>query len=128
MENKNVNWKDTKRLVDLMAPQSPDLKRTMINDGTFWIDYDSFLMGFSNVNIVLAFQGNHAKSFSSNFPTKTSNHQCSRAFELSTIIRQPVEEAPYSKLVEVFVMIIQKQGEALLLADLTGLEGKLQSM
>lgn len=108
MENKNDNWKESKGLVDLTAPQSPELKRTMINDGTFWIDYDSFLMGFSNVDVVLAFHGNHAKSFNSNFPTKTSNHRCSRAFELSAVDRQPGEEGPYSKMVEVYVMIIQK--------------------
>jgi calpain-15 len=27
------------------------LQRSMRNDGTFWIDYDSFLMGFSNVDV-----------------------------------------------------------------------------
>ena len=106
MENKHDNWKESKGMVDLTTPQSPELKRTMINDGTFWIDFDSFLMGFSNVDVVLAFQGNHAKSFSSNFPIKTSNHRCSRAFELSAIDRQP--GGPHRKMVEVFVMIIQK--------------------
>ena len=56
MANKNVDWKESKGMVDLtvMAPQSPELKRTMVNDGTFWIDYDSFLMGFSNVDVVRA--------------------------------------------------------------------------
>jgi calpain-15 len=34
------------------------LQRSMTDDGTFWIDYDSFLMGFSNVDVVLAFKGN----------------------------------------------------------------------
>jgi hypothetical protein len=46
------------------------LQRSMRNDGTFWIDYDSFLMEFCNVDAVLAFKGNHAKSFPSNFPPK----------------------------------------------------------
>jgi hypothetical protein len=108
MENKHGYWKESRGMIDLTAPQSPELKRTMTNDGTFWIDYDSFLMGFSNVDVVLAFQGNHAKSFVSNFPTKTSNHRCSRAFELSAVDWQPGEEGPFSKMVEVFVMIIQK--------------------
>merc|ERR1712151_1381018 len=43
-------------------------ERTHQNDGTFWIDFDHFLMGFSNVDVVLAFEGHHAKSFHSNFP------------------------------------------------------------
>jgi hypothetical protein len=107
MENKHGNWKESQGMIDLTVPQSPELKRTMTNDGTFWIDYDSFLMGFSNVDVVLAFQGNHAKSFVSNFPTKSSNHRCTRAFEISAIDLQPDEE-PFSKMVEVFVMIIQK--------------------
>lgn len=88
-------------------PQSPELKRTMKNDGTFWIDYDSFLMGFHNVDVVLAFEGNHAKSFATNFPVKKSNHRCARAFELSAVPRQPGEEGSCSQ-VEVYVMIIQK--------------------
>jgi hypothetical protein len=108
MENKHGYWKESRGMIDLTSPQSPELKRTMTNDGTFWIDYDSFLMGFSNVDVVLAFRGNHAKSFVSNFPTKTSNHRCSRAFELSAIAQQPGEEGPSNKMVEVFVMIIQK--------------------
>ena len=89
-------------------PQSPELKRTMKNDGTFWIDYDSFLMGFHNVDIVLAFPGNHAKSFGSSFPIKKSNHRCDRAFELSAVGRQPGEEGAYNPTVEVYVMVIQK--------------------
>ena len=110
--NKNVNWKES--AIDLTSdavpyqPQSPELKRTMKNDGTFWIDYDSFLMGFHNVDVVLAFQGNHAKSFGSSFPERKSNHRCGRAFELSVVGRQPDEEESYNPTVEVFVMIIQK--------------------
>jgi hypothetical protein len=48
------------------------LTRSLRNDGTFWIDYDNFLMAFYNVDVVLAFKGNHAKSFQSNFPSKVS--------------------------------------------------------
>ncbi len=108
MANKNVLWKESKPVVDLTAPQSPELKRTMKDDGTFWIDYDSFLQGFHNVDVVLAFQGNHAKSFASSFPTKSSNHRCSRAFELSAVGRQPGEDGAITNTVEVYVMIIQK--------------------
>jgi len=82
------------------------LKRTMENDGTFWIDYDSFLMGFTNVDVVLAYQGNHAKSFATNFPDKKSTHRCNRAFEVSMINDQPGMKV--MDLVQVYVMLIQK--------------------
>jgi len=82
------------------------LERTMENDGTFWIDYDSFLMGFSNVDVVLAFQGNHAKSFASNFPPKKSTHRCTRAFEVSMLDNQPGMASMES--VDLYVMLIQK--------------------
>lgn len=87
------------------SDESP-LTRTMENDGTFWIDYDSFLMGFSNVDVVLAFQGNHAKSFSSNFPAKKSPHRCTRAFEVSMIENQPGLQT--MDTVDVYVMPVQK--------------------
>lgn len=96
------------RCVDLTKPMSPELQRTMANDGTFWIGYDDFLMGFSNVDVVLAFQGNHAKSFASNFPPKLSNHRCNRAFELSVVGLQPGESDGAEDDVEVFIMCIQK--------------------
>jgi hypothetical protein len=70
----------------LLLSSGVTLPRTMANDGTFWIDYDNFLMAFSNIDVVLAFQGNHAKSFASNFPHKKSNHRCERAFEGKTQI------------------------------------------
>ena len=41
------------------------------NDGTFWMDYDNFLMAFQVVDVCLAFRGQHAKSFQTNFPPKT---------------------------------------------------------
>ena len=65
-------------------------------------------MGFSNVDVVLAFQGNHAKSFASNFPPKQSTHRCNRAFELSVVGRQPGESDSTGDDVEVYVMCIQK--------------------
>jgi len=85
------------------------LQRTMVNDGTFWIDYESFLMGFSNVDVVLAFEGNNAKSFASNFPPKTCNHRCQRVFEVSLIEEQQLgSNAISNDKVEVYVMCIQK--------------------
>lgn len=119
MKHKNASWSETSGfptmgsrgaapLCDLTAPQSPDLQRTMVNDGTFWISYDDFLLGFSNVDVVLAFQGNHAKSFATNFPLKKSNHRCARSFELSVVGRQPGEKEPINDKVEVYIMGIQK--------------------
>ena len=84
---------------------SPELSRSMRNDGVFWIDYDSFLMGFSNVDVVLAFEGNHAKSFATNFPAKKSNHRCVRAFEVRLLEEQP--GVPSQDHVELYVMGIQ---------------------
>ena len=88
-----------------MNASSPALERTRKEDGNFWIDYESFLLGFSNVDVVLAFEGNHAKSFRSNFPHKTSNHRCARAFEVSLLDEQP--GLPSDDKVEVYVMGIQ---------------------
>ena len=85
---------------------SPGLQRTMKNDGTFWIDYDHFLMGFSNVDVVLAFQDICAMSFTSNFPLKRDNIRCSRAFEVSMIEDQP--GVPSRDTVELYIMGIQK--------------------
>ena len=110
MENRSNGVADSNGVLDLTkptAPKSPELKRTMKDDGVFWIDYDSFLMGFHNVDVVLAFEGNHAKSFASNFAPKSSNDRCTRAFELSVVPRQPGEDNT-SDRVEVYVMGIQK--------------------
>lgn len=88
------------------ATTNLNVQRTMKNDGTFWIDYDNFLMGFSNVDVLLAFMGNHAKSFSSNFAPKKSNHRCTRAFEVSLLDEQP--GLCTRDTVELYVMGIQK--------------------
>jgi len=89
-------WEDEKKAFSL--------ERTMRNDGKFWIDYDSFLQGFTNVDVVLAFLGNHAKSFSSNFSAKKSNQRCMRAFEVSLID----EGVGARDKVELYIMGIQK--------------------
>eukprot|EP00535_Pseudo-nitzschia_heimii_P000538 CAMPEP_0197174818 /NCGR_PEP_ID=MMETSP1423-20130617/1196_1 /TAXON_ID=476441 /ORGANISM="Pseudo-nitzschia heimii, Strain UNC1101" /LENGTH=1269 /DNA_ID=CAMNT_0042623807 /DNA_START=90 /DNA_END=3896 /DNA_ORIENTATION=- len=90
----------------LLTDSGISLPRTMYNDGTFWIGYDDFLLGFSNIDVVLAFEGNHAKSFVSNFPPKKSNHRCQRAFEVSLLDPQPGLET--KDHIEVYVMGIQK--------------------
>ena len=98
--DKCKNWQK------LLTDSGISLPRTMFNDGTFWIGYDDFLLGFSNIDVVLAFEGNHAKSFVSNFPPKKSNHRCQRAFEVSLLDPQPGLET--KDHVEVYVMGIQK--------------------
>ncbi|CAD7962687.1 unnamed protein product, partial [Amoebophrya sp. A120] len=65
--DKSAKWKQLARTLDL---DRASLDRSNENDGTFWIDYDHFLMGFSNVDVCLAFPGLHAKSFDTNFPAK----------------------------------------------------------
>ncbi len=90
----------------LLMSSGISLPRTMANDGTFWIGYDDFLLGFSNIDVVLAFEGNHAKSFVSNFPPKKCNHRCQKAFEVSLLDPQPGLET--KDRVEVYVMGIQK--------------------
>ena len=94
------------RLLQHTQSGTSGLERTMKNDGTFWMDYDSFLMGFSNVDVVMAYQGNHGKSFHSTFPKKTSNHRCTRAFEVSLVDVQPGVAS--RDTVELYVMGIQK--------------------
>ena len=79
-----------------------DLERTMLNDGYFWISYDDFLLGFSNVDVVLAFSGNCARSFQCNFPEKYSNHRTTRAFVVSLLDPQP--GVPSRDTVELYVM------------------------
>jgi hypothetical protein len=78
----------------------------MKNDGSFWIDYDNFIMAFHSVDVVLAFLGNHSKSFSSNFPAKKSNHRCARAFEVS-LLNDPDGHAA-GQTVELYILGIQK--------------------
>ena len=94
------------KLLASTSQHEPGLHRSMKNDGQFWIDYDNFLMGFSNVDVVLAFLGNHAKSFPSNFPAKKSNLRCERAFEVSLLDPQP--GVPSRDTVDLYVMGIQK--------------------
>lgn len=77
-----------------------------MDDGSFWIDYDNFLMAFHSADVVLAFLGNHAKSFTSNFPAKKSNHRCERAFEIS-LLNDSVSHIR-GDTVELYILGIQK--------------------
>ncbi|KAL1527564.1 hypothetical protein AB1Y20_008951 [Prymnesium parvum] len=60
------------------SPQAGGFERTGVDDGTFWIDYTKFLMGFSHVDVCYAFRGWHARSFANFFPAdrKTAVRVC----------------------------------------------------
>ncbi|KAH8060430.1 calcium-dependent cysteine-type endopeptidase [Aureococcus anophagefferens] len=45
-------------------------ERTGVNDGTFWIDFTHFLMGFSRVDVCVAAEKPRAASFRNAFPAK----------------------------------------------------------
>ena len=47
-------------------------ERTGVDDGTFWIDWTHFLMGFALVEVCLARRGWHARSLPNAFPPKAS--------------------------------------------------------
>ena len=49
-----------------------DGERTGVDDGTFWIDWTHFLMGFSIVEVCLARRGWHCNSLPNSFPPKSS--------------------------------------------------------
>ena len=54
------------------SPSGGRLERTGADDGTFWIDWTHFLMGFSVVEVCLARRGWHCTSLPNAFPAKTS--------------------------------------------------------
>eukprot|EP00957_Ditylum_brightwellii_P058525 4437686-Ditylum_brightwellii.AAC.1 len=64
-------------------------------------------MGFTNVDVVLAYENSHAMSFSSNFPPKKSNHRCFRAFEV-TVLDDNNATNDNNGDIEFYVMGIQK--------------------
>jgi len=62
---------------------------------------------------VLAFWGNHAKSFASNFPPKKLTHRCTRAFKVCMLDNMAIDHNGGSTSiedegVEVYAMIPQK--------------------
>lgn len=60
-------------------------ERSGVDDGTFWIDYTKFMMGFSHVDVCYAFRGWHARSFANFFPVdrKTSRRVCASVLHVS---------------------------------------------
>ena len=54
------------------------VKRTGDDDGTFWMDYTHFLMGFSRVDVCVAPPQFHARSFANQFPIKKTAWRVAR--------------------------------------------------
>eukprot|EP00931_Biecheleriopsis_adriatica_P073159 TRINITY_DN47502_c0_g1_i1.p1 TRINITY_DN47502_c0_g1~~TRINITY_DN47502_c0_g1_i1.p1 ORF type:complete len:1021 (-),score=218.76 TRINITY_DN47502_c0_g1_i1:37-3099(-) len=74
-------WSD--RSAEWTDNLASELGRTGIDDGTFWMDYTHFLMGFQVVDICMAHRGWHAESFSNVFCTKSSpSRLCKYIYEL----------------------------------------------
>ncbi|CAD7949985.1 unnamed protein product [Amoebophrya sp. A25] len=107
--DKSGKWQQLARHLDLDRER---LDRSLENDGTFWIDYDHFLMAFSNVDVCLAFPGLYARSFDTNFPQKKDTVRGVQAFEISlpeaTRNFSTASGAGGGRGAEVYVMGIQK--------------------
>ena len=73
----------------------PGFERTGVDDGTFWIDYTKFMMGFSHVDVCYAFRGWHARSYPNHFPPdrKTSKRLC------ASVLTIRVHERPTTLMV-----------------------------
>ena len=57
-----------------------------MDDGTFWIEYTKFLMGFSHVDVCYAMRGWHARSFDNYFPAerKAARRVCASPLEVAS--------------------------------------------
>ncbi len=66
-------------------------ERTGVDDGTFWIDYTKFLMGFSHVDVCYAFHNWHTSSFANHFPPdrKTARRVCASVLTLRHATSKP---------------------------------------
>ena len=64
-------------------------ERTGVDDGTFWIEYTQFLMGFSHVDVCYAMRGWHARSFDNYFPAerKAARRVCASLLEVTSAER-----------------------------------------
>ena len=64
----NGDWSD--RSARWASVVGQGLERTGVDDGTFWMDFTHFLMGFSRVDVCVAAREPRAASFSCAFPKK----------------------------------------------------------
>ena len=80
--DKSTNWSRV-----LFPPgegsQGDEIERpTGVDDGTFWMEYTTFMMGFSRVDVCFAHRGWHARSLPSTFPPSCEKlwRLCSTAY------------------------------------------------
>lgn len=67
----NGDWSDQSEKWNEVVRSDPTMVRpTRDDDGTFWMDYTHFLMGFSRVDVCAAPPQTHARSFGNSFPPK----------------------------------------------------------
>ncbi|KAH8054907.1 calcium-dependent cysteine-type endopeptidase [Aureococcus anophagefferens] len=64
------DWSDASEKWADVVSSSRGNERTGVNDGTFWIDFTHFLMGFSRVDVCVAAEKPRAASFRNAFPAK----------------------------------------------------------
>jgi len=70
----NGDWSDkSAKWSGLLFPcgegsQGEELERTGVDDGTFWMDWTHFLMGYSRIDVCYAHQDWHCKSLENMFP------------------------------------------------------------
>ena len=66
-------------------------ERTGVDDGTFWIDYTKFMMGFTDVDVCYALRGWHARSFANHFPSdrRTSRRVCASVLTVRAAASRP---------------------------------------
>ena len=64
------DWSDSSAKWADVVSSSRGNERTGVNDGTFWIDFTHFLMGFSRVDVCVAAEKPRAASFRNAFPAK----------------------------------------------------------
>jgi hypothetical protein len=75
------------------------IERTAADDGTFWIDWTHFLMGFTVVECCLAYRGWHCRSFANAFPHRTSAWRvCEQLYHF---------EAPVAGRTSLYLMALQ---------------------
>jgi len=93
---KGSEWNGMFSDADGSVGWSSELRRTGQQDGTFWMNYRDFLLGFALVDVSMAYRGMHSASFKENlFPIKDKSCQgkrlasCFYELHLSTALDSP---------------------------------------